>query len=255
MSLKRDWKLVWLSTLHSFRMSPRGFWLVWAVFLIVSAAILAPFDFVLFEKIRAGSPQGSRHLTDFFAQAGKFEYINLIGTILLMGLAYATNNRWMRRVAMSFFLASALAGISVQVVKPLVGRPRPSQCLDEKIDPFEFRAPTFKRRFHSYPSGHTTTTVAACSVVAIAFPRLLVPCVILGLAMAWARIAGISHFPTDTLHGAVIGFLCAYLCTRWLKKRHRPPQRETQAMRCQPIRRKPAPPPGDGENQSPDLLT
>lgn len=256
MSLKRDWKLVWLSTLHALRGTSRRFWLAWLVFLILSAALLAPFDYELFEHIHRESQPGFRPLGNFFAEAGKFEYINLIGTILLAVLAYAANSRWLRRVAISFLLASALAGISVQVIKPLVGRPRPSQCLDANISEFDFQPPTFKRRFHSYPSGHTTTTVAACSVVAIAFPRLLVPCLLLGLAMALARISTVSHFPTDTLHGAVLGFLCAYLCTRWLKKRHRPPLRVTQAMRRQPIRRtKRAAIRVDGDAQSPDLLT
>jgi undecaprenyl-diphosphatase len=238
MSMKRDWKVVWLSMLHAVRKSPRGFWLGWLLFLIVSAVLIVPYDFTLFDWIRRESPNGSRHVIKFLGEAGKFEYLNLIGTILLMGLAYLKNDRWLRRVALSFFAASAIAGISVQLVKPLVGRPRPSQVMEKHINSVQIEGPTMQRRYHSYPSGHTATTVAACSVVAIAFPRLLLPCILAALITAWARISGNSHFPIDTLHGAVLGYLCAYLCTRWLKKRHRLPDRETHAMRRQPIRRK-----------------
>ena len=237
--MKRDWKVVWFSMLHAGRKSPRGFWFAWLLFLVVTAAITVPFDFSLFEWIRRDSPEGARPLTKFCAEAGKFEYLNLLGTITLVALAYFRNDRWLRRVAMSFFAASALAGISVQVIKPLVGRPRPSQVLEKHIASTDLNGPTLTRRYHSYPSGHTATTVAACAVVAIAFPRLIIPCILAALVMAWSRVYGKSHFPVDTLHGAVVGYLSAFLCTRWLKKRHRLPDRQTHAMRRQSIRRKP----------------
>lgn len=238
--MKRDWKLVWCSMLHSFRHTPRSFWLGWLLLLIVTAAALVPFDFDLFDLIRKDSPNGSKPVIKFLAEAGKFEYLNLIGTIVLMVLAYVKNDRWLRRVAMSFFAASALAGISVQVVKPLVGRPRPSQVLQEHITTTHLEGPTLTRRFHSYPSGHTATTVAACAVVAIAFPRWIIPCILAVLITAWARISGSSHFPVDTLHGAILGYLCAYVFTRWLKRRSRHPERVPHATRRQRIRRKPA---------------
>jgi len=218
LSMKRDWKLVWFSMLHSGGKFPRGFLFGWLLFLIVSALVIVPYDFALFEVIRRESPAGTRNFVKFLSQAGKFEYLNLIGTFILLGLAHLKNDRWLRRVAMSFFVASALAGISVQIVKPLVGRPRPTQCIEQQIESTDLNGPTLKKRFHSYPSGHTATTVAAVSVLAIAFPRFILACILAGLITAWARISGKSHFPIDTLHGAVLGYLCAYLSTRWLRK-------------------------------------
>jgi membrane-associated phospholipid phosphatase len=216
MSAISDWNLVSRSIVLSVRSLQLRFWLFWGLFLGATAMIASPFDFIMFEWVKSGQSKEAGMLAGFLDQIGKNAYINLVGVVILSALAILWKCRRMRRVAMSFFLASLLSGISVQIIKPLVGRPRPSECLEKQIDSTRLSGPTFRNRLHSYPSGHTATTAAGCAVLAIFFPRLLVPCVSLAIAMAWSRIYAQSHFPLDTLHGALIGYLCAFLSTRWL---------------------------------------
>jgi membrane-associated phospholipid phosphatase len=184
------------------------------LFFVVSIAILLPYDGVLSDWVRNCESYGCETFDDAFAQLGKFQNFCIGIPLVLFALACWRKNPRLRRTAVGFFMACMISGIVVQIVKPLVGRARPAQCHRENIGPIEIIGPTLKRGYNSYPSGHTASMVAGCTVMALTFPKLLWPCFLACLAMAWARIHGSSHFPIDTLHGAVIGLLCAVACCR-----------------------------------------
>ncbi len=215
MTLSRDFKVVWISFLQSCRKSKPGLWLICGLFLVVSAALLLPYDGAVSGMMQSWKPCGGQAVDRAFAQIGEFQNFCLGIPLILIALASWRNDHRLRRVAVGFFMACMVSGIAVQIVKPLVGRARPSQCLREHIGPIEVRGPTLRRGYNSYPSGHTATMVAGSTVIAVAFPRLVWPSILASLAMAWTRIHGNSHYPLDTLHGAVIGFLAAIACCRW----------------------------------------
>jgi undecaprenyl-diphosphatase len=64
---------------------------------------------------------------------------------------------------------------------------------------------------HSFPSGHTTTSFACATVIALAAPRLAVPAFLLALAIGFSRIYVGVHYPLDVLGGAVLGVAIALL--------------------------------------------
>jgi len=229
MTIKRDWKLVWAFMWRTCRNLPLKAWLGLLLLLVLSAALVLPFEQTIFRAVQGGEMKGLRPASLVISEIGEFHYFNLIVTGILLLIAYQRNNRRIQRVALSFFLASALTGVFVQVLKPLTGRPRPSTCVKANITSLDFAGPTLNRRYYSYPSGHSATTVAGCTVVAIAFPRLIVPCILFSISMLWARLHGNNHFPIDVLHGAIFGIFWALMCTRWIGRRRR------YAMRCQPI--------------------
>jgi len=65
----------------------------------------------------------------------------------------------------------------------------------------------------SYPSGHTARIVLICFVIACSWPRwrlrYLMPVFVLLLALA--LILGGSHWPSDVLGGACLGWACALI--------------------------------------------
>jgi len=56
-------------------------------------------------------------------------------------------------------------------------------------------------------------------VVAIGFPRLIIPCILLSLGMAWSRMFQNAHFPIDTVHGGGLGLIFGYVSMGWTRQR------------------------------------
>ena len=62
----------------------------------------------------------------------------------------------------NFFISSFVyiltVGVVTQIIKHVVGRPRPNHTDFEDI--FSFKYFTMESNFHSFPSGHSSTTVS-----------------------------------------------------------------------------------------------
>jgi undecaprenyl-diphosphatase len=105
--------------------------------------------------------------------------------------------------ALGGFAAVVVSGILSQVIKHLMGRPRPRLGLS----PLELIGPTLNSDFTSFPSGHAATSFALAAVLAYFYPR---GAWLIFLAAAWVgvgRIASGSHFLSDVLGGAVLGLM------------------------------------------------
>jgi len=113
------------------------------------------------------------------------------------------------------FLAVAVPGIFVTVIKRLIGRARP---LVEGTDVFVF-APGWRVEYASLPSGHATTAFAAAFAIGAVWPRLRVWAWAYALGIGFSRVALTSHHPSDVLAGAVVGILGAVLVQNWFAAR------------------------------------
>lgn len=107
------------------------------------------------------------------------------------GLAIGVQTLW----------AHGLATVLVHTVKHLVGRPRPkfSASGDWSI------APSLASGFDSFPSGHTTATVALAVVLSRRVPSLAVLFMSVAAFVALSRVLRGSHFPSDVFGGWVLG--------------------------------------------------
>ncbi len=64
----------------------------------------------------------------------------------------------------------------------------------------------------SFPSGHTSASIAAAVVMLRRLPgKYGVPAVTLGVLIAFSRLYVGVHYPSDVLGGAVIGLICAHM--------------------------------------------
>lgn len=122
--------------------------------------------------------------------------------------------------------AFALSGLLAQLLKRLIGRPRP-RLWAEGITHF---GPTLADGLDSFPSGHTATTVAAALVLSWHYPGLG------ALFMAWAafvaaaRLIGGAHFPLDVLAGVILGLAAGWGVIVFFH-RQRPSKAGTEAGR------------------------
>ncbi|MXX09872.1 MAG: phosphatase PAP2 family protein [Nitrospira sp. SB0677_bin_15] len=131
----------------------------------------------------------------------------------LWGVGYLLKNKVWQRAGIDGILAHALAGVAVQILKHLIGRPRPRWTHQ---DAFEY-GPSWQGGLDAFPSGHAAASFAVAAVLARYFPAWRGLWYGSALFVGMARVAGGSHFPTDVLGGAVLGFLIGYIWARALK--------------------------------------
>ncbi len=132
----------------------------------------------------------------------------------LWGVGYLLKNKIWQRAGIDGVLAHALAGLAVQIFKHLIGRPRPRWTHQ---DAFEY-GPSWQGGLDAFPSGHAAASFAVAAVLARYFPEWRGLWYGGALFVGMARVAGGSHFPTDVLGGAVLGFLIGYVWARALKE-------------------------------------
>lgn len=107
----------------------------------------------------------------------------------------------------------AFAGLLIQVIKHLIGRPRP-----KVIDAVGFTfGPSFAAGFDSFPSGHAASAFAFASSLTVFYPGMRYPLYIYALLVSFSRIYVGAHFPSDVFAGIVMGLWVGRTVTtrRW----------------------------------------
>ncbi len=132
----------------------------------------------------------------------------------LWGIGYLLKKKAWQRAGIDGLVAHALAGLAAQIFKHLIGRPRPRWTHQQA---FEF-GPSWQGGLDAFPSGHASASFAVAAVLARYFPEWRGLWYGGALFVGMARVVGGSHFPTDVLGGAVLGFLVGYVWARALKE-------------------------------------
>ena len=96
------------------------------------------------------------------------------------------------------------------ILKHLVARTRPWLTVEGLVPLIAEHDP------NSFPSGHTSASLAAASAWWRTLPRrwMKVTAVVLAALMALSRLYVGVHFPSDVLAGVLVGLLCGWLA--WL---------------------------------------
>lgn len=142
----------------------------------------------------------------------KFEWLNLLGAVLLIAVGFFKKNANWRQAGIALFIAGGLAGLAVQAIKTTNGRPRPSTLAksEEAQSAYDFRGPTFKGGWRGYPSGHSASVWASCIALGLRFRKWLWPLAVFAGVVAWSRVYGNYHWPTDAIHGSWFGALIGW---------------------------------------------
>lgn len=120
------------------------------------------------------------------------------------------------------FADIALTGLTVDLLKILIGRPRPV-LLPEGIFN-QFTPLSFHARWWSFPSGHSATMMAAALSLGVIFPRWRLPLWSAAGLIAASRIVVAAHYPSDVMGGLIVAAaMHTLLCQRlirwgWLAK-------------------------------------
>jgi undecaprenyl-diphosphatase len=134
-------------------------------------------------------------------------------SILLLALAWAFEKPALRLAAIQSLVAHGIAAMAANVLKHLVGRPRPKFAHSGDWQ----MAISWVSGLDSFPSGHSTASFAVATVLAKRFPAWGPLCFSLAAYVALSRVLRGSHFPTDVVGGAVVGILSGSIASAPIK--------------------------------------
>lgn len=150
-----------------------------------------------------------RHSYLVFARAGRWVSRTADGPLYaLFGLTLYLTGR--AQLLQALALAFLLERLCYLLLKNSLRRNRPAQAIpgfDSFIQPSDH---------FSFPSGHTSGAFLIALFLGQLFPAFLPVIYVWAVSVALARIFLGVHFPTDTLVGAVMGTVFAWLSLEWL---------------------------------------
>ncbi len=112
------------------------------------------------------------------------------------------------------FLAIALPGLFVTIVKGFIGRLRPSE-----LGPFTYSPWSWQHKFASLPSGHSAAAFALAVALGVLWPKARVPVWIFAAVIGLSRVVIQAHFVSDVVAAAFVGGFGAILVRNWFAAR------------------------------------
>jgi len=101
------------------------------------------------------------------------------------------------------FASIALAGLTTDLVKALLGRFRPKLFFRDGSYGFDFLHT--RADYVSFPSGHATTAFALATALTLLWPRFAGLYFLLALAIGASRVLANAHWLSDVLAGGFVG--------------------------------------------------
>ena len=240
-SLARELRDGWVRLVHRVRCHWVAL-LVGGATLLLLAAWASRFDPALLARLQGDVREPWRSVAQALGDYGDFLPYNFGLAVVLALVSRWRKSRRLQRAAVCSLLAAILAGAHCNMMRCLIGRPRPSANLEDGL-----YGPSFKSKLNGLPSGHTTATFATGTAVAAVMPPLGIPLVGVAMAIGWARMYENQHHPTDVLVGAVLGTLYGLsiaLPRRRRRSRDALPIEGEDAVRTEPDTAPSSPAPG-----------
>ncbi len=137
----------------------------------------------------------SNAVAEFFSGIGSYGIIWFVIGVILFLREEEKNHR--------FFIPIVTVGLGTLalvegIMKPLIGRLRPSQLLDTIV--------VYGASGYSFPSGHAAISFAMAEVISVYEPRLRTGLYLLAILISLSRIYMGVHYPLDVLFGALFGW-------------------------------------------------
>lgn len=133
-----------------------------------------------------------------------FTYLGHLGIIwIIIGLALMLSKKYRFTGIMTLFSILLCAIFGDIVLKNIFHRVRP--FMDMNGIGLLIQAPSS----YSFPSGHTTVSFSAASIIAKRLTNYSPSIFLLAIIISFSRLYLLVHFPLDILGGALLGLICA----------------------------------------------
>lgn len=136
----------------------------------------------------------------FLFLSNTYRYGDIGIPVALLAGGVIGNNKEMRDNALYVASSTAISYGFTLLLKHIVKRPRP---FIQNIN----IVPVYRAGSTSFPSGHTSTTIATATALSIAYPKwyVIAPAFLWAGATSYSRMYLGVHYPTDVAAGALIG--------------------------------------------------
>lgn len=112
------------------------------------------------------------------------------------------------------FLAIAVPGLVVTIIKGFIGRMRPSD-----LGPFTYSPWSWQHKYASLPSGHSAAAFALAVAISVLWPKARIPIWIFAGVIGASRVIIEAHFVSDVVAAAFVGGFGAILVRNWFAAR------------------------------------
>ena len=146
-------------------------------------------------------------------------YVSLFGDwplhvalgLLLLAIAWMRDSKKWTRIFLAMLIAMSLAGLTGNVIKRTIPRPRPSVHTDMR-----WGGPRFSSKYHSFPSGHVDASTAFFCTLFLANRRIGLACFPIPILIGLSRMYLGAHYLSDVVCAAVLGIFCALIVAHFL---------------------------------------
>lgn len=178
------------------------------LFLMVASLILAlPFDKSLYNLLLPISNSTFGTLWAHFADLAGNGLVQIIFFVVIAASYRLLTQKGFWEITISCSLAIALSGLISQILKIIIGRPRPGMLMPS----WELSFFSTASDFHSFPSGHAAASFSIAFCLVHFMPRLKYLWIGLATAVSLGRVIGQAHFLSDIIAGAIVGLISSTL--------------------------------------------
>ncbi len=125
---------------------------------------------------------------------------------------------YLRNFSIFSFSYLLLVGVVTQILKHIIGRPRPNHTnFDEHIG---FNFFSTEASFHSFPSGHSSTIFAVAIILGLLIPSLRKFFLAFGFIVALSRVVVGAHYITDVVAGGLVAIILYKFFEAFVEKRY-----------------------------------
>ena len=133
-------------------------------------------------------------------------FLVFLGLILIGYLAYFGGKRGRITIIVLLIAAGTSDAICFQIIKPWVGRIRPSHEFYEYINLL-----VAKGGKYSFPSNHAANSFVFATVISYFYDKNRKSLYILASVIAFSRVYVGVHYPLDIVFGSVIGYIISWM--------------------------------------------
>jgi undecaprenyl-diphosphatase len=199
------------------------YWLICIAIAAIAIAAAFYFDDSVWNFITHHQNRAVRNFMREVSLFGDWPSHVALGLVLL-GFAWVRGSKKWTRILLSMLVAMAIAGLAGVVIKRTISRARPSVKSE-----LRWGGPHFSTKYHAFPSGHVTASMAFFAVLLLARRRIGLACLPIPILIGFSRMYIGAHYLSDVVCGAMLGILSALLVVHFFL---RPVHNPRSATRC-----------------------
>ncbi len=186
-----------------------------SIYLLIGALFFLLFDYSIASFFHSLNYQ-TKSLFGTLTHFGDSLYF-FIPTILTWALVKIIKSKnqiinTISEISLFIFLNILLSGIVTQILKHVIGRPRP--VLFNGFEQKFLSIISFDSKWHSFPSGHTATIFAFIFCMALLFPKIKNILITFAIIIASTRVIVGAHFISDIFGGALVAYLSSIFISK-----------------------------------------